>query len=97
MIWITLDCGREYRTTVFDSLGLWVTLAKETGKKIVLYGVNGSHWRDHPAVRQLVLTGVLHSSKHRVCHKPLRRPVPPATLQLMKQRLLAYTRLRVAV
>ena len=78
MIWITLDCYRERLTAVLDSLDSWVTLAKETGKRIVLYGVNGAHWRNHPVVQRLVTTNALYSSKHRVCHKPLLPPVPPA-------------------
>ena len=62
MIWITLDIGRDRTTAVLDTLDSWVTLAKGTGKKVVLYGVSGAHWSNHPAVRRLVTTNVLYSS-----------------------------------
>ena len=70
LIWLTLDTNKTDIVAVIDVLPNWVDRVKMDGTRIVIFGVNGPHWR-RPAVQQLIDTNILHYSKHRVCHRPL--------------------------
>ena len=68
MLWITCDVDRARHKAILDHLAHWVPAARAKGKKVVLFGVKSSIWRDHTVVQDLFDKRVLYLSKHRACH-----------------------------